>query len=134
MTRGKSRSTLNSTYNKSGTYLMYGLNDKCCVGGTTGACWCCCWGGAGGWFWFWRWDFLEFHLFGLTITWRICEASNAVPGSSSTGDETWPASTHTMLGYSSSPKSGVSRALSSHGFQMTVKKMDFLDYFSLVFL
>lgn len=101
------------------TYLMYGLNDKCCVGGTTGACCCCCWGWAGGWFWFWRWDFLEFHLFGFTITWRICEASKAVPGRRSTGDDTWPASTQTMLGYSSSPKSGVSRALSNHGFQTT---------------
>lgn len=93
--------------------------------GCTGACCCCCcccWAWTGGWFWFWRWDFLEFHLFGLTITWRICEASKAVPGRSSTGDETWPASTQTMLGYSSSPKSGVSRALSSHGFQITRRK------------
>lgn len=97
---------------------MYGLNDKCCVGGATGTCWCwfCCWAWAGGWFWFWFCrDFLEFHLFGFlqivqekdvsevkrikiaiktyTITWRIWEDSKAVP------ERNWKSKTfcHTLL-------------------------------------
>lgn len=46
----------------------------------------------------------------LHMTCRIWLASKAVPGSRITGLETCPASTHTMLGYSSSPKSDISLA------------------------
>lgn len=62
-------------------------------------------------------------LFGQTQTsWLTCNiwlASNAVPGSKMTGLETWPDSTHTMLGNSSSPKSEISFAFSTHGFHTT---------------
>jgi hypothetical protein len=53
------------------------------------------------------------------LTCNIWLASNAVPGSKMTGLDTWPDSTHTMLGNSSSPKSEISFAFSTHGFHTT---------------
>jgi len=53
------------------------------------------------------------------MTWRISDASKAVPGKRITGAETCPASTQIMLGYSSSPKSWISLAFSTHGFHTT---------------
>ena len=48
------------------------------------------------------------------IVWRA-------PGASVTACTlTLPVSTHTISGHSSSPKSGIARALSTHGFQTTV--------------
>lgn len=111
-------STSKRLFATSPSYLTNGLKERCCVGADGGG-WCCCWAGGGGWFWFWRWAFRLFHRFGFTMTCKIWEASKAVPGNNRTGDDTWPASTHTIFGYSSSPKSGVSRALSIHGFQIT---------------
>lgn len=58
----------------------------------------------------------------IMLTWSIWLASNAVPGNKMTGLDTWPASTHNIFGYSSSPKSAISRARSDHGFQMTAEK------------
>lgn len=54
------------------------------------------------------------------ITWRLWLASKAVPGWSTKGVVTLPASTHSMFGHSSGPKSGSSLAFSAHGFQTTV--------------
>ena len=76
------------------------------------------------------WDFIVFFvlfcfwlllllLLAIHMTWRICVASKAVPGRRTTGAETWPDSTQIMLGYSSSPKSCISRAFSIHGFHTT---------------
>ena len=53
------------------------------------------------------------------MTCSIWLASKTVPGGSTMGEVTCPASTHTMLGNSSSPKSGISFAFSSHGFHTT---------------
>lgn len=58
--------------------------------------------------------------FSTHITCNIWLASNAVPGIRMTGLETCPDSTHTIFGYSSSPKSESSLALWTHGFQITV--------------
>lgn len=56
------------------------------------------------------------------LTCSIWLASKAVPGSSIMGVATRPASTQTMLGNSSSPKSGISFANSDQGFQITVRE------------
>jgi hypothetical protein len=53
------------------------------------------------------------------LTCNIWLASNAVPGNKMTGLDTWPDSTHTMFGNSSSPKSEISLAFSTHGFHTT---------------
>ena len=49
-------------------------------------------------------------------------ASNVVPGLKTIGWDTWPESTHNILGYSSFPKSPICRAF-SQGFQITEKKI-----------
>lgn len=58
---------------------------------------------------------------GHIFTWRIWLASKAVPGKRITGVDTCPASTQSMFGYSSSPRSPISRAWSDHGFHITVE-------------
>lgn len=56
----------------------------------------------------------------IYMTCSIWLASKAVPGRRITGLDTCPDSTHTIFGYSSSPKSDISFAWSIHGFQITV--------------
>lgn len=63
---------------------------------------------------------LDTLLIGTVSTCSIWLASKAVPGNSMTGLLTCPLSTHIMLGNSSSPKSGMSRAFSCQGFHTTV--------------
>ena len=72
----------------------------------------------------WRWIF---HM-----TCKISDASNAVLGSRITGLDTWPASTQTIFGYSSSPKSWISLAFSTQGFQTTI--LDKLQHFKSNYL
>lgn len=72
--------------------------------------------------------------FSTHITCKIWLASKAVPGNRITGLDTCPDSTHTIFGYSSSPKSDSSFACCIHGFHTTITTSKSISMYNNIIL